>query len=190
MDASTLGHPGKYTYCFAENEAASPWEPLHVERGLDEDDSAVTLYLADAPLCLAHQAHDDGAAVLDTIADAMPIAGTYNMFFQQELFVVLSPEHAQLVASSGFETKSRVREYLYERGRKRAGDVLGKGMFGFQTEGMGAGWLRETPSPDTLVSPVPSPDAITLVVSGREVGGYTALIFGAGNSVTERIATS
>ena len=32
MDKSTFGHPGKYTFCFAEDEAHSPWEPLHVER--------------------------------------------------------------------------------------------------------------------------------------------------------------
>ncbi len=33
LDKSTLGHPGKYTYCVAENEAASPWAPYHVEKG-------------------------------------------------------------------------------------------------------------------------------------------------------------
>ena len=35
LDKSTLGHPGKYTYCVAENEAASPWAPYHVEKGFD-----------------------------------------------------------------------------------------------------------------------------------------------------------
>ena len=32
-DMSTLGAPSKYSYFVAENEEASPWEPLHVERG-------------------------------------------------------------------------------------------------------------------------------------------------------------
>ena len=31
---ATLGHPGKYTYAVAENEAESPWAPYHVEKGL------------------------------------------------------------------------------------------------------------------------------------------------------------
>src|SRR5712692_6430300 len=30
---ATLGHPGQYSFLVAENEEASPWEPLHVERG-------------------------------------------------------------------------------------------------------------------------------------------------------------
>src|SRR5919198_4565887 len=41
LDKSTLGHPGKYTYCVTENEAASPWAPYHVEKGMSPDDSAV-----------------------------------------------------------------------------------------------------------------------------------------------------
>ena len=34
VDMSTLGQPGKFTCCIGENEEASCWEPLHVERGL------------------------------------------------------------------------------------------------------------------------------------------------------------
>src|ERR1700747_1912615 len=39
LDKSTLGHPGKYTYCVAENEAASPWAPYLVEKGFRPDES-------------------------------------------------------------------------------------------------------------------------------------------------------
>ncbi len=38
LDKSTLGHPGKYTYCVAENERASPWAPYHVEKGFDPEE--------------------------------------------------------------------------------------------------------------------------------------------------------
>ena len=33
LDQSSLGHPGKYSYCIAENEEDSPWSPLHTSRG-------------------------------------------------------------------------------------------------------------------------------------------------------------
>jgi hypothetical protein len=46
LDLSTLGNPGKYSFCFAENEADSPWEPLHVERGFRPEDSTVTVFAA------------------------------------------------------------------------------------------------------------------------------------------------
>src|SRR4029078_10310545 len=32
LDRGTFGHPGRYTYVIAENEAESPWTPLNVER--------------------------------------------------------------------------------------------------------------------------------------------------------------
>src|SRR5881396_269418 len=49
VDRATLGNPGKYTFCFAEDEAGSPWEPLHVERGLPPGRSAVTLFAGEGP---------------------------------------------------------------------------------------------------------------------------------------------
>ena len=36
-DRSTQGSPAKIAYCVAENEAANPWEPLHVEHGFPVD---------------------------------------------------------------------------------------------------------------------------------------------------------
>src|SRR4029079_7753878 len=48
-DMATYGAPTKFSYCAAENEAASPWEPLHVERGYTADDSAVTVISAEGP---------------------------------------------------------------------------------------------------------------------------------------------
>ena len=44
VDRATLGNPGKYSYCFAEDEEGSSWEPLSVERGLKPGQSAVTVF--------------------------------------------------------------------------------------------------------------------------------------------------
>ncbi len=39
LDRGTLGNPSKYTLCFADNEEDSPWDPLHVIRGVNADDN-------------------------------------------------------------------------------------------------------------------------------------------------------
>ena len=49
LDKSTLGHPGKYTYCVAENETQSPFAPYHVEHGYKPEDSTVFVMAAEAP---------------------------------------------------------------------------------------------------------------------------------------------
>jgi len=184
LDAATLGHPGRYSYCVAENEESSPWTPLHADRGYARADSTCTVYLADAPLCLVHMGDTAGEAVLATIADALPIAGTYNMYYQRELFVVMGPEHAALIAADGF-SKSAAKEYLFEHGRKPASAILGKGLFGLGPRKAGPEWMRQADlDPDTRIPIVLDPERLTIIVAGREIGGYSALIFGLGDSTT------
>src|SRR5262244_725261 len=43
---ATMGHPGQYTFVVAEDEEASPWEPLQMERGFQRQDSVITLFPA------------------------------------------------------------------------------------------------------------------------------------------------
>ena len=63
LDRSTLGQPGKVGVCLAEDEARSPWPPLHVERGFPAAASVVTMFAGDAPLSVsgASQPHAGGA---------------------------------------------------------------------------------------------------------------------------------
>ena len=48
-DMALLGHPGKFTYCLAEDEENSPLKPLHVDLGFSKEDSVVTVIGAEAP---------------------------------------------------------------------------------------------------------------------------------------------
>ena len=46
---STFDHPGRDTYCIAENEEASPWPPYHASRRFPEGSSAGALFAGEAP---------------------------------------------------------------------------------------------------------------------------------------------
>src|SRR6185369_9274063 len=48
IDRSTLGHPGKFSFCVADDED-SAWLPLHAARGLPREVSAVTVMAGGAP---------------------------------------------------------------------------------------------------------------------------------------------
>ncbi|MGH7316417.1 MAG: hypothetical protein ACREJS_09180, partial [Candidatus Rokuibacteriota bacterium] len=48
-DRATQGSPAKIAYCVAENEEASPWEPLHVEHGFAGEMSTVTAIACEGP---------------------------------------------------------------------------------------------------------------------------------------------
>jgi hypothetical protein len=163
LDRSTQGHPGKYTFCIGELEEKSPWEPLHVERGFSRDASAATVFAAEGPHnVLTHYGHDAEAIVV-TLADAMAGLGSFS---PGQSFLVLAPEHVQILARDGW-TKPRLREALYERASrtlaalKRAGKTPGP---------------IEPGDDARLVHRGQGPDDIFIAVAGGGAGGHSAFI--------------
>jgi hypothetical protein len=122
-DLSTQGTPAKYSFCIAENEEESPWEPLHVERGFAREQSAVTVALAQSTLHVEQRDSKQPEHILLSIADSMSYAGAYFPWrFGHGAIVVMGPEHAQLIAQAGW-SKQQVREFLWEHFGRRAGEL-------------------------------------------------------------------
>ncbi|HVJ59895.1 MAG TPA: hypothetical protein VM528_04975, partial [Burkholderiaceae bacterium] len=115
-DRSTQGSPAKYGFCIAENAAASPWGSFVTERGLPEGANAVTVFGGEPPHNINDHEHGDAEGILRIAADTLRTLGINNWFLawhgRKELMLVLSPEHAASVASSGW-SRRQVREYLY-----------------------------------------------------------------------------
>jgi hypothetical protein len=128
-DKATFGHPGKFTYCIGEHEAANPWEPLHVERGFAPDDSTVTVFGAEAPHNINNHWSATPHGLLQTIADTMATLGSNHLYLGGESYVVLSPEHADVLAKARW-TKRDVRAFLFEHARKPLAQVKIGGMYG------------------------------------------------------------
>ncbi|MFC7277758.1 hypothetical protein ACFQS1_27540 [Paractinoplanes rhizophilus] len=181
LDHATLGHPGKYSYCFTEHLALSPWDSWHTERGLDPDRSWVSVFSAEAPLTIVDMGHDSGAAVLRTICESLAIPGTYNAYFRQDLWLVLSPQHAGLIARDGL-SRADVALHVFEHARLDPDRLRGRGLYGYLDELLPPTWLDDGP-----VSIVDSPDRILVAVAGGDFGGYTAALFGSGSTTTAAV---
>jgi hypothetical protein len=163
LDRSTQGHPGKYTYCIAEHEEASPWEPLHVERGFAPEASTVTVFAAEGPHnALSH--YGLGAeAILVTVGDTMASLGSFS---PGQSFVALAPEHVAILARDGF-TKPRIKEALYGYARRTRADLKRGGKLpGAIEPGDETAWVHRGTGPDD----------IHLVVAGGGPGGHSAFI--------------
>jgi hypothetical protein len=167
LDRSTLGQPGKVGTCLAEAEERSPWPPLHAERGLSADQSAVTLVAGDAPLSISeHRSTTPGelAAALGWAAASL-WAPNWWPIGAATLFVIC-PEHADTLAGDGW-SKDDVRRAIWEAVQRPAGE-LRHGEF----------TARVGRAPDAeLVPKWDSPDDILLVVAGGEAGRFSA-VFG------------
>ena len=113
FDMAIQGHPGKYSYCIAEDEEASPWEPLSVERGFPPGTSTVTVVGARGPIPVDERSHDDAAGILDTVAQVMPLARGTGPFV-----LVMGAEHAQIIGKRNGWSKQQIKEYLFEKTRR------------------------------------------------------------------------
>jgi len=126
VDASQTGHPGKYTYCIAEYEAANPWEPLHVERGFRRDDNVVTVVNAEAPHSMTENMQTDPLEIMRTFASSMATLGVNNLYSQGHPVLVLGLEHVQHLHAAGW-TKRDIQQSLFELARQPWGLIKHRG---------------------------------------------------------------
>lgn len=128
LDMAAQGHPGRYTFCFAENEEQSPWEPLHVEHGFDPATSTVFTMAARGPEPIENRYSHAAEEILLTIADVMSrLEGGRVRPPGSPIVVVMGPEHANKVASQGWG-KQDVKEFLAQHSRRRLEDAVRLGM--------------------------------------------------------------
>jgi hypothetical protein len=113
-DMATAGTPAKFTFCVAENEAASPWEPLHVELGFPSHASTVTVVAAEGPHNINDHESLTAEGILTMAAGTMAITGSNNAYYSGQPVLAFGPEHAQTVAGDGM-SKADVKRWLFER---------------------------------------------------------------------------
>ena len=113
LDRATMGSPAKYSFCFAENVAASPWEPWHVENGFAPGASTVTVCGVEGPHNVNDHYGRTGEEILLSVAGTLASTGANNFYLAGEPVVVLGPEHAEVVAGDGF-SKADVKRFLSE----------------------------------------------------------------------------
>ncbi len=172
MDRATQGTPAKYSYCFGENEEASPWEPYHVRKGFAADDSVVTTMAAEAPHNINDHASNTGEGLIKTIAGTMSQVGTNNTYLKGPCFVVIGPEHAQTMHRDGWTARA-VQEALYERSRIHVSRISAENLDSW------AGQARHPENDYYYIGR--SPDDVNVVVAGGP-GKHSVFIPSFGNT--------
>lgn len=174
ISMSTFGHPGRYTYCIAENEEASPWPPYHVGRGFGAEESAVTLFAGEAPHGISDHSSRTARALAGSLGWSM--AGIWNSKhfpLYSPTMLVVGPEHARTFAGDGW-SRADLARHLWETIRRPYRELVPDDDHGEGTN------LRygTPPEADALVSKFPSPEEIHVVVAGGTAGRFSVAIPG------------
>ena len=186
-DQSTHGSPAKFSYCVAENEAATPWEPFRVTRGFASGDSTVTVFSGEGPHNINDHVCTSADTTLAVVADTMTTIGHNNAgsVIRGDLLVAFGPEHAHTVAAGGLG-KRDVQQVLFERARNRVGLLKLRAMY---KAGNWPDWV-DVDDDEALVPIVGRPEDIHIVVTGGP-GKHSAFVptFGTSKSVTRKVET-
>lgn len=169
-DASSFGHPGKVTQCFAEDPPPAPWKPLSVRLGYSESDTIVTVLGAEGPHQLAQQLTQDPDDVLRSFAASIRHPAWFSTGKGGHGVLVLGPEHAGFCIRAGM-TQDEVCRRVYEAARIDATTLQAEGV------GLEQGSQHEmTPASDGKIDTLLSPESVLLVTAGGEGAGWSAWI--------------
>ena len=164
IDRSTIGHPGKISYCLAEDEDDSNWLSLAEQNDIPKEASAVTVMAAGAPRQIMNEWTTEPREILETFAAEIRAnmrhysiwPGNYAIIVPQQL-----RRHLQKVGWS----KADVQEFIFERARihRREWADVGKGCV-----------VRDRG--DTVYPAMASPDQLLVIAAGGPAGGFGAVI--------------
>ena len=162
-DQSTQGHPGKYASCIAERAESSPWDPLHVELGYGEDISTATVFAGSGFCNVENHGGNTPESILDCVADAMASLGCITI---GQSVVVLSPEHADIVAATGW-SRGDVCQYLFTQANRTVENMQRVGKYvEREHERQGTEHVHRGFGPADIL----------LLVAGGDAGGHSCFI--------------
>lgn len=163
-DRSTFGHPGKISFCVAEDEEHSPWPSLATERLGDPDLSAVTAMSAMAPRQIMNEWSTEPAEILDTFVAEIKANMTHYSIWPGNYAIVIAPQLRDHFKAAGW-SKTDIQEYVFENAtiQRQAWATVGKGNV---VGDRGERWYRALEAPSDLL----------VIPAGGPAGGFGAVI--------------
>jgi hypothetical protein len=165
LDRSTLGHPGKFTFCIAEDEEDSPWTPLAEERGVPAGASAVTVLACESPRQVMNEWTTDSEEIVETFAAEMRANMLGYSIWAGNYVLVVPKQLRDLLAAAGWQ-KRDVREHVHRRARVRRRDW----------RGVGKEKLAAHDDEDREFAALGAPDDLLVVAAGGPAGGFAAVV--------------
>ncbi|MCB0990758.1 MAG: thioredoxin family protein [Acidimicrobiales bacterium] len=170
VDRATHGQPGKLSFCFAEDEEGSPWQPLCSDFGHEAGTNTVSLFAGNGVTCVVDQLSRDPDSLAASLAQALIGSNHPKLVLGFDAMIVMGPEHARVFAEAGW-TKQQTRDRIIEL-TKRDGAELVRGAGGI-AEGLPEAFAEAKAIPKVKLE-----DGLMIVHAGGGAGLFSQLIGG------------
>ncbi|MDB9969095.1 thioredoxin [Gammaproteobacteria bacterium] len=113
IDRANMGNPGKYTYCFAEDESDENWGSLSMDRGFGRKDSVISLFAGDGLQPVLDQQSRKPHSLAKSMAMSLRSVAHTKLFGIADAILVVCPEHRRVFREGGW-SKEDLRKALHE----------------------------------------------------------------------------
>ncbi|GJM14133.1 MAG: hypothetical protein DHS20C12_25360 [Pseudohongiella sp.] len=113
IDRATMGNPGKYSYCFAEDESDEDWASLAMDRGFERKDSVISLFAGDGLQPILDQQSRTPQSLAKSMAASLRSVAHTKLFGMADAVLVVCPEHRRVFREGGW-SKADLRKALFE----------------------------------------------------------------------------
>ncbi len=172
VDRATHGSPGKIGFCFAENDAESPYGTLAGEHGMEPGVDALTVFAGEGTRCVVDQLSRDPESLARSLAASLQALHHPKLILGFDAILVMGPEHARVFAEGGWDRERIVAGISAHL--NRPGSELVRGADGM-AEGLPAGF-GDAPS-----LPKFRPGGLMLAYAGGGAGLFSEIIGGWAN---------
>jgi hypothetical protein len=168
LDRAVLGGPGKYTFCFAEDESDPTWTPLSVARGVPPGCSAVTLFQGDGIQGFIDQRSRTPEQLTRSLAMSLLAVGHPKLCEFTNAMLVLVPEHYAIFREAGWG-RDRITRELHAAMIRPGGELV-----------RGAQGVGEGIDPSRGADMVSKfwPEGLVIVHAGGQAGLFSAICAG------------
>ena len=168
VDRAAHGHPGKLSFCFAEDDLGSPFTSLAVSRGFDATQNTVTVFTGEGPRCVVDQLAREPEQLAQSLAACLRTVHHPKLPFAFDAVLVLGPEHARVFAQAKWH-RERVLQEIHDRLQMPGSEIV-----------RGAGGMAEGVQEAFKDATLPKfrPGGLLLVHAGGPAGLFSAIIGG------------
>lgn len=166
---STLGKWS--SYCIAESDHLDIWEPYHMEKGLNKEDNAVTIYPVSAMQGMSMTGNKTAQELIAWMANTIGVVGPRSSDGwgggSTQILILLNPLSAKIFRKEGW-TKDDIRDSLYLKARVPFSIFKYSSLLKSFPD-----WVKQA-NDNTFVPVVAGPKSFDIIVGGGENRAHSA----------------
>lgn len=112
IDRATMGNPGKFTYCFSEDESDASWPSIAMDWGYQREDSVISLFAGEGLQPVIDQKSRNPESLAKSFALSLRSIAHNKAFGMADAILVVSPEHRRVIKEGGW-SKQDLKDALH-----------------------------------------------------------------------------